>query len=206
MIDDVEDADYIPSGSESDIEDADGDEDIRDVDIGEIIVANSEDSEDDLPLSTFPHANKVQGGNVTWAICNISCVKPPSNFQSPFGLADQVEGLNSSSCTPYKLFNLLITDEILKNITFQTNLYAEQDYKISNDGISIVKWKDKRTVHLLSNFHDPQSTAEVKRKDGSSKQIPCPNALIEYNQNMNCVDRFDQLKSTYEIDRKINGG
>ncbi|KAJ8972220.1 hypothetical protein NQ314_000281 [Rhamnusium bicolor] len=186
----VEDANYIPSGSESDVGDTNGDDDIGDEDIGEIIVADSENSEDDLPLSTFPHANKVQGGNVTWAICNISCVKPPSDFQSPFGLADEVEGLNSSSCTPYKQFNLLITDETLENMTFQTNLYAEQ--------------KDKRTVHLLSNFHDPQSTAKVKRRDrdGSSKQIPCTNALVEYNKNMNCVDRFDQLKSTYEIDRK----
>lgn len=81
---------------------------------------------------------------------------------------------------------------------------GDYDYNISNDGISIVKWKDKRAVHLLSNFHDPQSTNEVKRrdKDGTFKQIPCPNILADYNKHMNCVDRFDQLKSTYEIDRK----
>lgn len=35
-------------------------------------------------------------------------------------------------CTPSKIFNQLITDQILDNTTFQTNLYAEQQHQISN--------------------------------------------------------------------------
>ncbi|KAJ8910639.1 hypothetical protein NQ315_012507 [Exocentrus adspersus] len=276
---DAVDADYnIPSGSESDIGDTSQEEDeVFDNNADEIVVDLS-DSEDDLPLSRYIATNITQRGTVTWGIHHISSVKAPADFISNCGLADEVERLSDIDSTPYKLFNLLITDEILDSITFQTNLYAEQehqktnkrysqatvseiktfiglnllmgikkspsyrdywselkdkgihacgtvmanrknlpklkddknlkqgeyDYNVSNDGISMVKWKDKRTVHLLSNFHDPQSIGEVKRKDkdGSSKQIPCPSVLIDYNKNMNCVDRFDQLKSTYEIDRK----
>lgn len=81
---------------------------------------------------------------------------------------------------------------------------GEYDFQVSNDGISLAKWKDKRSVHLLSNFHDPKETASVKRKqkDGTLLDVPCPSALIDYNKNMNFVDRFDQMKSTYELDRK----
>lgn len=30
--------------------------------------------------------------------------------------------------------------------------------------VSIIKWKDKRIVNLLSNFHDSQNVTQVKRK------------------------------------------
>jgi hypothetical protein len=75
---------------------------------------------------------------------------------------------------------------------------------IDQHSTSIVKWKNKRSVHLLSNFHDPKEveTAERKNKDGSTSYVPCPIALKEYNKNMNCVDKFDQNKKTCQIDRK----
>ncbi|GFS91063.1 piggyBac transposable element-derived protein 2 [Trichonephila clavipes] len=34
--------------------------------------------------------------------------------------------------------------------------------------------------------------------------VPCPLDLFNYNGLMNCEDRFDKLKNTYEIDRKRN--
>lgn len=33
-------------------------------------------------------------------------------------------------------------------------------------------------------------------------EITCPLAVKDYNQNMNFVDKFDQLKGSYAIDRK----
>lgn len=67
-----------------------------------------------------------------------------------------------------------------------------------------IKWKDKRCVYLLSNFHNPESIITVKRRerDGSTSEITCPVAVADYNSNMNCVDKFDQMKAAYEIDRK----
>ena len=81
---------------------------------------------------------------------------------------------------------------------------GDYDWATSSTGLSAMKWKDKRCVHLLSNFHDPTQTTEVtrKEKDGTEKKVPCPTALFDYNANMNCVDKFDQLKGSYEIDRK----
>ena len=67
-----------------------------------------------------------------------------------------------------------------------------------------MKWKYKRSVYLLTNFHDPKNTVHVTRteKTGEKTEVPCPLALKDYNENMNFVDKFDQLKGTYAIDRK----
>ena len=81
---------------------------------------------------------------------------------------------------------------------------GDYDWAISSTGLSMMKWKDKRCVHLLYNFYDPCETTDVKRKekDGTETRILCPTYLFDYNANMNCVDKFDQLKGSYEIDRK----
>lgn len=81
---------------------------------------------------------------------------------------------------------------------------GDTDYSVSNDKLCCLKWRDKRTVHLLSNFHDPADEVQVNRKekDGAITKVNCPAALQEYNKNMNFVDKFDQLKGQYEVDRK----
>lgn len=81
---------------------------------------------------------------------------------------------------------------------------GQYEWFSSNDGLTAVKWRDKRCVHLISNYHDPLLTTSVKRneKDGTSTQVPCPTLLVDYNNNMNFVDVFDQYRTTYCIDRK----
>lgn len=81
---------------------------------------------------------------------------------------------------------------------------GEFDYSVSNKGLLAIKWKDKRCVNLLSNYHRPDDTSSVKRKnkDGHVDDVPCPKLLIDYNKYMNGVDKFDQNKGTYEINRK----
>jgi len=82
---------------------------------------------------------------------------------------------------------------------------GDYDWQITDeDNISIVKWKDKRIVCLLSNFHDPQNVTQVHRKskDGSATMVNCPKVLQDYNNNMNYVDKFEQNKKSYQIDRK----
>lgn len=81
---------------------------------------------------------------------------------------------------------------------------GEYDWRVDQNSISIFKWKDKRSVALLSNFHDPKKTDLVPRtsKDGTVTMIPCPKVLNDYNQNMNCVDKLDQNKKSCQIDRK----
>lgn len=74
----------------------------------------------------------------------------------------------------------------------------------SNTGVAVWKWKDNRCIHLASNFHDPNETTFVNRRDkqGTISQVACPTVLKEYNTYMNSVDKFDQIKSVYEINRK----
>ncbi|XP_033728229.1 piggyBac transposable element-derived protein 4-like [Pecten maximus] len=65
-------------------------------------------------------------------------------------------------------------------------------------------WHDKRTVLLLTTNVDPteRTTVQRKQKDGTIVEVPCPNAIRTYTQNMNGVDRADQPRSTYCINRK----
>lgn len=81
---------------------------------------------------------------------------------------------------------------------------GEFDWAVSSDNLICLKWKDKRCVSLLSSFPDATQTIQVERKekDGSKVKINCPKAISTYNKNMGFVDKFDHLKSLYEIDRK----
>lgn len=100
---------------------------------------------------------------------------------------------------------LSIQTENYSRTTADTNLKRGQSQVLtSNTGLVAIKWRDKRSVHILSNFHDPKDTITVNRKnnDGTIVQFPCPVALSDYNQNMNFVDKFDQNLTSYKIDRK----
>jgi hypothetical protein len=81
---------------------------------------------------------------------------------------------------------------------------GECDQKIRSDGIGCVKWKDKRSVVLLSTIDSPAEMTTVKRKEnnGNIIEIPCPKIVKSYTSNMGCVDKADLLKSFYAIDRK----
>lgn len=81
---------------------------------------------------------------------------------------------------------------------------GEHDYRVSDENVAILKWKDKRSVFILTNNIDPTQTGIVTRRErnGVLNEVNCPEAVIQYNRCMNYVDKFDQLKSTYAIERK----
>jgi hypothetical protein len=56
------------------------------------------------------------------------------------------------------------------------------DWKTTNFGISAFKWKDTRTVHLLSNYHNLNDRTSVRRKEknGNLTEVPCPQILVDY--------------------------
>ncbi|XP_008180523.1 uncharacterized protein LOC103308611 [Acyrthosiphon pisum] len=78
------------------------------------------------------------------------------------------------------------------------------DYFTSNHNIAVYKWMDNKPVYMISSLHSPNDTFQVKRKlkDGNTTMVPCPKVLIGYNNNMNNIDVFDQLKAAYGINRK----
>lgn len=61
----------------------------------------------------------------------------------------------------------------------------------TSGSVMALKWKDNRCVHLLSNFHSTCNMKTVNRRnrDGSTRQVTCPEAVSDYNRFMNGVDR-----------------
>ena len=79
------------------------------------------------------------------------------------------------------------------------------DYRyLTSNGVSVIKWMDKKEVLIALNYFDPAVEGEVSRrdKDGSRKQISCPLAIVQYNKYMRGVDLVDQKIKYYTIDRK----
>lgn len=69
---------------------------------------------------------------------------------------------------------------------------------------SVIRWHDKKDVLVMSNAFDPRRVEIIKRtqKDGSKKEIYCPQAICEYTKTMGGVDLFDHLKSSYTLGRR----
>ncbi|GFX69365.1 piggyBac transposable element-derived protein 4 [Trichonephila clavipes] len=66
----------------------------------------------------------------------------------------------------------------------------------------VLKWKDKKPLHMLSTFHNADMM-EVKAKKGDSVKLK-PKAVVFYNNSMGGVDRSDQCLSYYILLPEIN--
>lgn len=119
----------------------------------------------------------------------------------------------------YELVKELLTDKIYACGTimkkrkhlpqlpgYENDERGEYVWKADTNGISFMRWKDAKDVHLISSVHDPRMRTSVsrKQKDGTAQNIPCPMAVKDYNKHMGYVDRMDHLKTLYEIDRQSN--
>ena len=81
---------------------------------------------------------------------------------------------------------------------------GEHDWFSSNH-LSAIKWMDNKSVILLSNYFNPKETQQIERRVKGSKdevKVTCPSVIQEYNQFMRGVDLSDQMKVTYEVDRR----
>ncbi|XP_050051077.1 piggyBac transposable element-derived protein 4-like [Dermacentor andersoni] len=66
------------------------------------------------------------------------------------------------------------------------------------------QWRDSKNVHIMSNYHDPESVVQVQRtlQNGKRKEVDCPCVVKEYNAWMGGVDKFDQKRNAYPADRR----
>ena len=75
------------------------------------------------------------------------------------------------------------------------------DFRTDTDNsILICEWFDNKIVCVTSNVHSVEPTHKVKRWDGKAKkhiEIPCPQLIKSYNQNMGGVDKCDMLLALY---------
>ena len=72
------------------------------------------------------------------------------------------------------------------------------------DNVCASAWQDRKTVMAMYTGCDPTKSQTVKRrqKDGSSRTVPCPTGLANYNKFMGGVDLGDQLRGYYHIRMK----
>ena len=81
---------------------------------------------------------------------------------------------------------------------------GEHDWFSSNH-LSANKWMENKSVILLSNYFNPKETQQIEHRVKGSKdkvKVTCPYVIQEYNQFMRGIDLSDQMKVTYEVDRR----
>lgn len=59
----------------------------------------------------------------------------------------------------------------------------------NEDGVTVLKWKDKRDVLMLSTKHSDKIAVVVKK----GKQIRKPKVILDYNKSKGSVDMSDQM-------------
>ncbi len=80
------------------------------------------------------------------------------------------------------------------------NLPRGDSVTVQEGNVVASAWLDRKVVMMMSTSTQPSATGTVLRrqKDGSRQQIPCPQAIIDYNRHMGGVDRGDQLRGYYK--------
>ena len=70
-----------------------------------------------------------------------------------------------------------------------------------DDKIVALWWRDRRDVLALTTMHNTSASMVMKRPKGSrdKQPLPCPTAIIDYNQYMGGVDLMDQHLSYYSM-------
>ncbi|GBO29607.1 PiggyBac transposable element-derived protein 4, partial [Araneus ventricosus] len=64
----------------------------------------------------------------------------------------------------------------------------------------VMKWKDKKPLHMLSTFHNADMMEVKSKKENSAVKVK-PKAVVLYNATMGGVDRSDQCLSYYPVAR-----
>ncbi|KAI3381171.1 hypothetical protein SNEBB_009582, partial [Seison nebaliae] len=72
------------------------------------------------------------------------------------------------------------------------------------NGVNCFAWMDKKEIFLISTEVDAGNHSFVGRKNhqGRPVQVPCPQAVVDYNNKIGGVDHSDQLRSYHHCKRK----
>ncbi|CAG4958809.1 unnamed protein product [Colias eurytheme] len=102
---------------------------------------------------------------------------------------------------------LLLKNQKKKNLPRNQKIsLARGDFRWrTKNNVAFVMWQDTKLVTLLTTAFHPKinkTFCDRTQKDGSKKAIQCPLTILQYTERMGGVDRFDQLRSTYEVGRR----
>ena len=76
-------------------------------------------------------------------------------------------------------------------------------YKERNDGITVLKWKDKRDVLLLTTKKGPETTEVLSksRREGQT-MVRKPTVIVDHNRGKTGINLSDKLASYAQILRR----
>jgi hypothetical protein len=64
--------------------------------------------------------------------------------------------------------------------------------------VSLVRWKDKLDVYVLTNMHSPSVDCNFRDESGNAIK---PRVIKDYNAHMGFVDKSDRMRNSYGIAR-----
>jgi hypothetical protein len=67
------------------------------------------------------------------------------------------------------------------------------------DNMTVMIWKDKRNVNMLTNMHHPPAEGNFCDEHGNALK---PVIIQDYNEHMGYMDKSDRMTNTYSISRR----
>ena len=109
------------------------------------------------------------------------------NWYSSIDLAEEFIARNTHVIGTIRSNRRKISKEVVQKKLQRGEIFAKEN----ENGITLMKWKDKRDVLLLSTKHSVETT--IVRKKGYD--IVKPKLVIDYNEAKSSVDISDQMTS-----------
>ena len=73
-------------------------------------------------------------------------------------------------------------------------------YAVNKDyNMSMFAWNDKNPVHIISTADSTRQDFVDRKKKNNYEEVPCPESIRRYNQEMGGVDRFNRLMSLFSM-------
>ena len=131
------------------------------------------------------------------------------NFFSSVQIAEELLKRNTYCCGtvrpnrkkwPKDQLNPSTSNKVLKR-------GEHRSVSVSSGQVEYQVWKDDKVVSLINTVTEPTQLMTVNRqnKDGTRKQITCPQSVKEYNKNMGGVDLADARRKMYSYNKNMGG-
>ncbi|XP_069105709.1 piggyBac transposable element-derived protein 4-like [Argopecten irradians] len=121
------------------------------------------------------------------------------NYYNSPELFDELEHMNTYACGTLRTNRKGVPVAIKRK---NRKLLQGQCIFRQKDNLLVIKFHDKRDVHMLSNFHEPQVAVLNKTDPKTNTPITKPTCVVDYIKHMGGVDLSDQLNNYNSILRK----
>ncbi|KAK3928359.1 PiggyBac transposable element-derived protein 3 [Frankliniella fusca] len=165
-------------------------------------------SNEELPAEV---SNMGVGATAVVSLCK--CIRDPVNSTVTFDnyytgipliqyLRDKMQLHSLGTIKRNRLLQCPLTDG--KNL--QARGRGSYESQVNKNAVVVVQWADNKAVCLASSYVGVEPAATIKRycnKDQKAKaDVPCPQAVLQYNKSMGGVDLGDMLMALYAIPTK----